>query len=88
MGGGAAGYDAAMSESSNETGTSTPSGDERRPPAPGDGSDRGRAAAEDLRPAENPLARQPGDEDEDEAGTTDGGSPKVDGMPDMGQPGA
>ncbi|MBY9074269.1 hypothetical protein K1X13_05480 [Nocardioides sp. WL0053] len=78
-----------MSESSNETGTSTPSGDERRPPAPPEtGLIEDEQLPEDLRPAENPLARQPGDEDEDEAGTTDGGSPKVDGMPDMGQPGA
>ncbi|HEX6248885.1 MAG TPA: hypothetical protein VFZ64_13525 [Nocardioidaceae bacterium] len=39
---------------------------------------------EDLRPTEdNPLAQDPGDEEKKEAGAD-----KVDGMPDMGDPGA
>jgi len=37
---------------------------------------------EDLQPEKNPLARNPGDEDDDSSD-----EPKVDGMPDLGQPG-
>ena len=39
---------------------------------------------EDLQPEKNPLAADPDDESEPDTGS---GSPKVEGMPDMGQPG-
>jgi hypothetical protein len=42
---------------------------------------------EDLQPEKNPLARNPGEESEDESSDADG-SPQVDGMPDMGDAGA
>ena len=38
---------------------------------------------EDLQPAKNPLAADPGDESGD-----DSAEPRVEGMPDLGQPGA
>jgi hypothetical protein len=43
---------------------------------------------EDLQPTDdNPLAKDPGEDDEDGAGDTAAGSPKVEGMPDLGNPG-
>ena len=72
------GYDGHMSESTPEN-TETPDvglvSDEELP--------------EDLQPEENPLARDPDDESEDESGDESGSSDaKVEGMPDMGEPGA
>jgi hypothetical protein len=65
-----------MSESSNET------------------PEVGLIPDEDLQPEENPLARDP-DEDGDDAGdgspaggSGGSGEGKVEGMPDMGEPGA
>ena len=42
---------------------------------------------EDLQPAKNPLAADPDDESGDESGD-DCDEPRVEGMPDLGQPGA
>ncbi|MGN6129749.1 MAG: hypothetical protein ACTHOK_05355 [Nocardioidaceae bacterium] len=44
---------------------------------------------EDVRPSDdNPLAKNPGEDDEGEAGGTGGmTAEKLEGMPDMGQPG-
>ena len=78
--GGGRGYDGPMSESSNETPEVGLIPDEDLP--------------EDLQPEENPLARDP-DEDGDDAGdgspaggSGGSGQGKVEGMPDMGEPGA
>ena len=47
---------------------------------------------EDLQPTDdNPLAQAPsesGDADEDDGGDGPSGEPKVDGLPDVGEPGA
>jgi hypothetical protein len=43
---------------------------------------------EDLQPEKNPLARTPDDDSEDSTGGPGGPDAQVDGMPDMGQPGA
>jgi hypothetical protein len=40
---------------------------------------------DDLQPAKNPLAKDPADDDSDESGGPT--EAKVEGMPDMGQPG-
>ncbi|MEO5709281.1 MAG: hypothetical protein ABIQ59_05625 [Nocardioidaceae bacterium] len=42
---------------------------------------------EDLQPDKNPLAADPDDESSDDGSGDGSGEPKVDGMPDMGQPG-
>ena len=44
---------------------------------------------DDLQPAKNPLARNPGDDDNTDQSDESGGptEAKVEGMPDMGQPG-
>ena len=42
---------------------------------------------EDLQPAKNPLAADPDDQSGDESGD-DSAEPRVEGMPDLGQPGA
>jgi hypothetical protein len=78
-----------MSESSNEptgsagdadTGTETGS-----PETPEVGLISDEQLPEDLQPERNPLARDPEDESEDSG---EDPSAKVEGMPDMGQPGA
>ena len=80
-----------MSESANESGgssnRSSESGEERETPDVGLVPDED--LPEDLQPKENPLARDP-DDDAGEDGSAEGGSgeAKVDGMPDMGEPGA
>jgi len=78
------GYDGRMSESSNEQ---TGSAEEHETPEVGLVPDE--ELPEDLQPKENPLARDPGDDSGDDA-SGEGGSDdtKVEGMPDMGQPGA
>jgi len=45
---------------------------------------------DDLNPDKNPLARNPDEESGDDSSDPDGAgdTPQVDGMPDMGQPGA
>lgn len=79
------GYDGPMSEPTNEptdsdrdsAGTETPDvgliSDEQLP--------------DDLQPEKNPLARAPGEEPDSE-GESEDPSAEVEGMPDMGQPGA
>lgn len=54
----------------------------REPPENGLISDE--QLPDDLQPAKNPLARDPGDDDDESGGPTEA---KVEGMPDMGQPG-
>jgi hypothetical protein len=78
------GYDGRMSKSSNEQ---TGSAEEHETPEVGLVPDE--ELPEDLQPKENPLARDPGDDSGDDA-SGEGGSDetKVEGMPDMGQPGA
>jgi hypothetical protein len=84
-----------MSESSKESGGSsneqTGSAEEHETPDVGLVPDE--ELPEDLQPKENPLARDPGDDSGDDSGddaSGEGGSgeTKVEGMPDMGQPGA
>ena len=78
-----------MTESSREDtepGTEAGAGGEGSPEAPENGFISDEQLPDDLQPAKNPLARDPGDEDEgDESGGP--GEAKVEGMPDMGQPG-
>ena len=76
------GYDVPMSESSNEqTGQ-----DDAPTETPDVGLIADEQLPEDLQPKKNPLAADPDDESD---GPGDSGSePQVDGMPDMGQPGA
>ena len=71
-----------MSESSNEqTGQ-----DDAPTETPDVGLIADEQLPEDLQPKKNPLAADPDDESD---GPGDSGSePQVDGMPDMGQPGA
>ncbi|HVH93498.1 MAG TPA: hypothetical protein VM688_01115 [Nocardioidaceae bacterium] len=78
-----------MTESSREdteAGTDGSVGTESSPEPPENGLISDEQLPDDLQPAKNPLARNPGDEDDsDESGEpTDA---KVEGMPDMGQPG-
>jgi hypothetical protein len=82
-----------MSESSNEStessNQSSESGEKRETPDVGLVPDE--ELPEDLQPKENPLARDPDDDTEGAegdgpAGGSGGG--KVEGMPDMGEPGA
>ena len=87
------GYDGRMSESSNEsTGSSnqsSESGEERETPDVGLVPDE--ELPEDLQPKENPLARDPDDDTEGAEGDGPAGGSgegKVEGMPDMGEPGA
>ena len=82
------GYDGRMSESSNESGGSsneqTGSAEEHETPEVGLVPDE--ELPEDLQPKENPLAADPDDASD---GPGDASSePQVDGMPDLGQPGA
>lgn len=67
----ATGYDGHMSEPSNED-------------TPDVGLVSDEQLPEDLQPEQNPLARDPGDEREPDA---DSATAKVEGMPDIGQPG-
>ena len=72
-----------MSESSNEqTGQDSP--DNKTAETPEVGLIADEQLPEDLQPGKNPLAADPDDQPDD------GGSqePQVDGLPDMGQPGA
>jgi hypothetical protein len=77
-----------MSESSNEqTGHDSPAdntADSTAAETPEVGLIADEQLPEDLQPEKNPLAADPDDEPDD------GGSqePQVDGLPDMGQPGA
>jgi hypothetical protein len=74
-----------MSESSSETESSqTQSSGEHETPEVGLIPDED--LPEDLQPDKNPLAADP-DESSDEGDGDPAGGPKVDGMPDMGQPG-
>jgi hypothetical protein len=79
-----------MSESSNESGESSNeragSAEERETPEVGLVPDE--ELPEDLQPKENPLARDPGDDSDDGSGEGGSGETKVEGMPDMGEPGA
>lgn len=78
-----------MTESSREdpeARTEAGAGAEGSPEPPDNGLISDEQLPEDLQPAKNPLARDPGDEDDSE----ESGGPseaKVEGMPDMGQPG-
>jgi hypothetical protein len=76
-----------MSESTNQN---SESGEERETPDVGLVPDEDLPG--DLQPKENPLARDPDDDADDagEDGPAEGGSgeTKVEGMPDMGEPGA
>ena len=76
---GRTGYDGLMSENSNERET------------PDVGLVPDEDLPEDLQPTDdNPLAQAPsetGDTDEDSGGDGPSGEPKVDGLPDMGEPG-
>jgi hypothetical protein len=78
-----------MTESSREdteAGTDGRAGTEGSPEPPENGLISDEQLPEDLQPAKNPLARDPGDEDDsDESGGPS--EAKVEGMPDMGQPG-
>lgn len=86
------GYDGPMSENQNEPGPGQRPSDAERDLAEHERPDVGLIAdedlPEDLQPTDdNPLAKDPGD-DEDEGGKTgQGGTGKVEGMPDMGDPG-
>ncbi len=88
-------------DATDETPDETPDGSRGTTPDPDDLPEVGLIAdeqlPEDLQPAENPLARDPDDEADDGSGAgPDGGAggeggsggPKVEGMPDMGEPGA
>jgi hypothetical protein len=74
------GYDGHMSESSSENESGSTS--EHETPEVGLIPDED--LPEDLQPDKNPLAADPDDESGPDA---DSAAPKVDGMPDMGQPG-
>ena len=74
------GYDAVMSESSNEHET------------PDVGLIADEDLPEDLQPTDdNPLAQDPSETDDDSSNASSGdgssGDPKVEGLPDMGEPG-
>jgi hypothetical protein len=70
------GYDAVMSESSNEHET------------PEVGLIPDEDLPEDLQPTDdNPLAKDPSETEEEDDGAGPGGDTKVEGMPDMGEPG-
>ncbi len=74
LGTAADGYDEPMSESSNER-------------EPGEVGIRDEDLPEDLQPTDdNPLAQNPDDQKDDEGEAAAG--PKVEGMPDMGDPAA
>ncbi len=68
----AAGYSCAMTENSSED-------------TPDVGLIPDEELPEDLQPEKNPLAKNPDDESDD---GDDGGEKPVEGMPDMGEPGA
>jgi hypothetical protein len=70
-----------MSESSSETGSS----EQHETPEVGLIPDED--LPEDLQPEKNPLAADPDDESADGSGAGGDDEPKVDGLPDMGQPG-
>ena len=74
-----------MSESASETesGSTTAEKSESRD-TPEVGLIPDEDLPEDLQPQKNPLAADPDDESEPDTGS---GGPKVEGMPDMGQPG-
>jgi hypothetical protein len=79
-----------MSETTNEPDESSgPAGSggsgDAEAPEPGVIADE--QLPDDLNPEKNPLARNPDEESEDDSPET-GGTDKVEGMPDMGQPGA
>lgn len=81
-----------MSETSNEStdsattsDTDTGTGNGTETPDVGLISDE--QLPDDLQPEKNPLARAPGEEPDSE-GESEDPSAKVEGMPDMGQPGA
>lgn len=81
-----------MTESSREdtdSGTEAGAGGEGSPEPPDNGLISDEQLPDDLNPAKNPLARDPGDEDDSDESSGPGGpgEPKVEGMPDMGQPG-
>jgi hypothetical protein len=70
-----------MSESSSETGSS----EQHETPEVGLIPDED--LPEDLQPDKNPLAADPDDESAGDGSGDGGDEPKVDGLPDMGQPG-
>jgi hypothetical protein len=78
-----------MSESSREDVPAAAERTEDSPEPPDTGLISDEQLPEDLQPGKNPLARNPGEEsdqtDEAAGGTDD---TKVEGMPDMGEPGA
>ena len=70
------GYDAVMSESSNENET------------PDVGLIADEELPEDLQPTDdNPLAKDPSETEDDGSGDSPSGEQKVDDLPDMGEPG-
>ncbi len=75
-----------MSESSNEPNESAPSADTGTE-TPDVGLISDEQLPDDLQPEKNPLARAP-EEEPDSEGDSGDPSAKVEGMPDMGEPGA
>jgi hypothetical protein len=81
-----------MTESSREdteAGTDGSPEAESSPEPPENGLISDEQLPDDLQPAKNPLARDPGDDDNADESDESGGptEAKVEGMPDMGQPG-
>jgi hypothetical protein len=78
-----------MTESSREevpAGGAARTEDAPEPPDSGLISDE--QLPEDLQPGKNPLARDPGEEPDQGDEAAGGADTKVEGMPDMGEPGA
>jgi hypothetical protein len=73
-----------MSESSSETGSTSGQSTSGQHETPDVGLIPDEDLPEDLQPDKNPLAADPDDESQSDSGSDE---PKVDGMPDMGQPG-
>jgi hypothetical protein len=79
-----------MSESSREDVPTSGADDSERetPGAPETGLISDEQLPDDLQPGKNPLARDPGEESDVTDEATGGDDTKVEGMPDMGEPGA
>jgi hypothetical protein len=74
-----------MSESSREQTQAGSDGSKATPEPPETGLISDEQLPEDLQPGKNPLARDP--DDEPDEGAESSSDTKVEGMPDMGQPG-
>jgi hypothetical protein len=83
------GYDGRMSEPSSETGSTSGESTSTERETPEVGLIPDEELPEDLQPDKNPLAADPDESDSGSDGPDGSGSdePKVEGMPDMGQPG-